>query len=102
MSAKELDEAARKVITDAGLPPYGHGLGHGLGLEIHEGPSVSSKSEDALKAGQIITIEPGVYIPGKLGIRIENDYLVTEKGCKLLSGGSKRFNIGPLRSLGIR
>jgi Xaa-Pro aminopeptidase len=102
MSVKELDETARQVITDAGLPPYGHGLGHGLGLEIHEGPSVSSKSEGILKAGQIITIEPGVYIPGKLGIRIEDDYLVTEKGCRLLSGGSKRFAIGSLRSLSTR
>jgi Xaa-Pro aminopeptidase len=102
VSVKELDEIARKVITDRGLPPYGHGLGHGLGLEIHEGPSVSSKSEGVLKAGQVITIEPGIYIPGKLGIRIEDDYLVTEKGCRLISGGSKRFAIGPLRSLGVR
>jgi Xaa-Pro aminopeptidase len=102
VSAKELDETARKVIADAGFPPYGHGLGHGLGLEIHEGPSVSSKSEAILKAGQVITIEPGVYIPGKLGIRIEDDYLVTEKGCRLLSGGSKRFAIGPLAVLNVR
>jgi Xaa-Pro aminopeptidase len=102
VSARELDEAARKVIADKVLPPYGHGLGHGLGLEVHEGPSISSKSDGVLKAGQVITIEPGIYIPGKLGIRIENDYLVTEKGCRLLSGGLGRFAIGPLRSMGVR
>jgi Xaa-Pro aminopeptidase len=101
-SVKELDEVARKVIMEKGLPPYGHGLGHGLGLEVHEGPSVSLKSDSALKAGQVITIEPGVYIPGKLGIRIENDYLITENGCKLLSGGPKRFAAGPLISLNVR
>ena len=102
VSVKELDAAARKVIADAGLPPYGHGLGHGLGLEIHEGPVVSSGSQARLKAGQVITIEPGVYIPGKLGIRIENDYLVTEKGCRLLTPGPKRFAIGPLQTLRAR
>jgi Xaa-Pro aminopeptidase len=102
VSVKELDEVARRIITDKVLPPYGHGLGHGLGLEIHEGPSVSLKSEGVLKAGQVITIEPGIYIPGKLGIRIEDDYLVTEKGCRLLSGGSKRFTAGPLAVLNVR
>jgi Xaa-Pro aminopeptidase len=101
-SAKEIDAAARKVIADAGMPPYGHGLGHGLGLEVHEGPAISVKSGAVLKAGQVITIEPGVYIPGKLGIRIENDYLVTEKGCRLLSPGPKRFAIGPLQTLRSR
>ncbi|HSV27211.1 MAG TPA: Xaa-Pro peptidase family protein [Sedimentisphaerales bacterium] len=101
-SVRELDAVARKVIADAGLPPYGHGLGHGLGLEIHEGPVVSSKSQAKLKAGQVITIEPGVYIPGRLGIRIENDYLVTENGCRLLTGGPKRYAIGPLQTLAVR
>jgi Xaa-Pro aminopeptidase len=82
---KKVDDAARKVIADAGLPVYGHGTGHGLGLEVHEGPVVSRNADGKLKAGQIITIEPGVYIPGKLGIRIEDDVLVTKTGCQVLT-----------------
>jgi Xaa-Pro aminopeptidase len=101
-SVREIDEAVRKVIMDKGLPPYGHGLGHGLGLEVHEWPTISTKSDAVLKAGQVITIEPGVYIAGRLGIRIEDDYLVTEKGCRLLSGGSDRFAVGPLVELATR
>jgi Xaa-Pro aminopeptidase len=82
----KVDAAARDVIRKtcpehsrgSGLPVYGHGTGHGLGLEVHELPVINPKSKDKLKAGQVITIEPGVYIPGKLGIRIEDDILVTE------------------------
>ncbi len=82
---KKVDAAARQVITKHDLPVYGHGTGHGLGLEVHEEPVVAAKGKGKLKAGQIITIEPGVYMPGKLGVRIENDVLVTETGCKILS-----------------
>jgi Xaa-Pro aminopeptidase len=81
----KVDTAARKVIAEHDLPVYGHGTGHGLGLEIHEGPVVAQKRKGRLKAGQVITIEPGVYIPGKLGVRIEDDILVTRNGCKILS-----------------
>ena len=102
VSVKELDEAARKAIEDEGLPPYNHGLGHGLGLEVHEGPVVSSKAKGVLKAGQVVTIEPAVYVPGRLGIRLEDDYLVTERGCKLLSGGSRRFALRRLPRLRAR
>jgi len=81
----KVDAGAKAVIEKYGLPVYGHGTGHGLGLELHEGPAVSGKVKGRLQAGQIISIEPGVYMPGKLGIRIEDDVLVTERGCKILS-----------------
>ena len=81
----KVDAAARAVIEKYSLPVYGHGTGHGLGLELHEEPAVSGKVKGKLQAGQIITIEPGVYMPSKLGIRIEDDVLVTETGCKILS-----------------
>jgi len=80
-----VDSAARNAIRSSGLPVYGHGTGHGLGLEIHELPFLKPDTKEALKAGQVITIEPGIYIPGKLGIRIEDDVLVTKTGHKILT-----------------
>jgi len=82
---KKVDAAARKVIASQGLPVYGHGTGHGLGLEVHEEPVISRDSKGKLQSGMVFTIEPGVYIPGKLGVRIEDDILVTGTGCKVLS-----------------
>jgi Xaa-Pro aminopeptidase len=82
---KKVDEAARAVLKKEGLPVYGHGTGHGLGLEVHEMPTVSAKSEGTLQAGDVTTIEPGVYMPGRLGVRIEDDVLVTQEGYILLS-----------------
>jgi Xaa-Pro aminopeptidase len=85
----QVDQAARSVIRNAGLPVYGHGTGHGLGLEIHEGPVVSKEGKGKLEAGMALTIEPGVYVPGKLGVRIEDDILVTAGGYKILSRASR-------------
>jgi Xaa-Pro aminopeptidase len=86
----EVDAASRNAIRESGLPVYGHGTGHGFGLEIHEIPFLKEGAKGRLQAGQIITIEPGVYIPGKLGVRIEDDILITDDGCELLTGACPR------------
>jgi len=86
----EVDATARNAIRESGLPVYGHGTGHGFGLEIHEIPFLKEKTKGALQAGQIITIEPGIYLPGKLGVRIEDDILITEDGCTLLTDACLR------------
>lgn len=84
--ASELDTLVRREISDAGFGEYfEHGLGHGIGLEMHEAPLLSWRNPAPLEAGQVVTIEPGVYIPGAFGIRIEDDLLVTESGAILLS-----------------
>ncbi|MFC1781722.1 M24 family metallopeptidase [Planctomycetota bacterium] len=82
---KELDAVAKEIIAKSNLPVYGHGTGHGLGIEVHELPALNSQYKGVLEAGCVVTIEPGVYIPGKLGIRMEDDVLVTENGCKILT-----------------
>jgi Xaa-Pro aminopeptidase len=84
VSIAEVDGAARNVLKKYKLPVYGHGTGHGLGLEVHESPVVSAKIKGKLRAGQVITIEPGVYMPDKLGVRIEDDVLVIKDGRKVL------------------
>ena len=86
----EIDAIARKVIEDAGLGErFGHGLGHGVGIEVHEAPRLSRRSEDVLLAGDVVTVEPGIYVPGEFGIRIEDLVVVTEEGCRNLSSRPK-------------
>jgi Xaa-Pro aminopeptidase len=93
VQAKKVDKAARDYIDKKGFGKYfGHGLGHGLGLRIHELPRISRLSEDVLEEGNVITIEPGIYIPEVGGVRIEDDFLVTKDGVEQLSHFSKDRN----------
>lgn len=90
----EVDLAARNIITDAGYGKYfTHSTGHGVGLEIHEAPTVSFKNEKLLTSGQIITIEPGIYLEGKFGVRTEDMVVVTKNGCKNLTNAPKSLII---------
>ena len=88
----DVDSAARKVLRKAGLGKYfTHSTGHGVGLEIHESPRVADGQREVLQPGMVITIEPGVYFPGKWGVRIEDMVVVTAGGCEVLTPTSKSF-----------
>jgi Xaa-Pro aminopeptidase len=89
-AGKEVDAVSRDIISAAGHGDhYGHGLGHGVGLDVHESPRLAPTSEDTLAAGNVVTVEPGVYVPGELGVRIEDLVVVTGDGREVLSGLAK-------------
>jgi Xaa-Pro aminopeptidase len=88
------DAVSREPIAAAGHGEhYGHGLGHGVGLEVHEAPRLGKTSEDVLVAGDVVTVEPGIYLPGRFGVRIEDLVVVTEDGVRNLSGTSKDLRV---------
>lgn len=92
-ACKDVDAVARGVIEEAGFGKrFGHGLGHGIGLDIHEGPRFSPISESVLKPGMVVTVEPGIYLPGWGGVRIEDDVLVTRDGHEVLTSVPKEFD----------
>jgi Xaa-Pro aminopeptidase len=89
---REVDAVAREIITAAGHGEhFGHGLGHGVGAEVHEGPRLSQRSDSTLATGQVVTVEPGVYVPGAVGVRIEDLAVVTDDGCEVLTGLPKQL-----------
>ncbi len=93
-TGKEVDEVVRTFLADAGYGKYfGHGLGHSVGLAIHEGPNLNMREERVLEPGMIVTVEPGVYLPNWGGVRVEDMVLVTEEGCEVLTQSAKEFII---------
>jgi Xaa-Pro aminopeptidase len=89
-SAAGADRVARAIIDKKFPNAFGHALGHGVGLEIHEHPTLSEKSKDVLKPGMVFSVEPGVYLPGEGGMRIEDLVLLKKEGCEVLSRSVKR------------
>jgi Xaa-Pro aminopeptidase len=91
---RELDGIARKIIEDGGHgEEFGHGLGHGVGLEVHEEPRLTPRAEGELVAGNAVTVEPGVYVPGRFGVRIEDLVVVADDGCEVLTPTSKELTV---------
>ncbi|MCS7286967.1 MAG: Xaa-Pro peptidase family protein [Anaerolineae bacterium] len=97
MRARRADSIARRVIEKAGYGPhFGHGLGHGIGLNVHEKPTVGKASGDILQSGNVITVEPGIYLPGWGGVRIEDVVLVREDGVEILTRSPKGLEFAVL------
>ena len=94
MTGRELDKCARDVIEEAGYGVnFGHSLGHGVGLEIHEYPNASPGSQRALEPGNVVTVEPGIYLPGEFGVRIEDFVVIREDGCENLTKAPKHLMV---------
>ena len=94
VAGKVIHEAGAKVIADAGYGAYfGHGFGHGLGVELHELPGAGSNSEEFLPAGTVLSAEPGIYLPGRFGVRIEDVVVITEDGCLDITNAPKELLI---------
>jgi Xaa-Pro aminopeptidase len=92
VDARDADSAARDPIARAGHGErFGHGLGHGVGLQVHEAPRLSQRSDQALEVGDVVTVEPGIYLPGRFGVRIEDLVTVTDDGCRNLSNFTKEL-----------
>lgn len=92
VTGREVDGTARKVITDAGYGPYfGHGYGHSLGLEIHEAPNCNPANDQPLPVGAVCSAEPGIYLPGKFGVRIEDVVILEENGCRNITKSPKHL-----------
>jgi Xaa-Pro aminopeptidase len=93
-TGREIDAVARSIIDAAGHGEhFGHGLGHGVGLDVHEGPRLSKQGETALAAGMVVTVEPGVYVPGAVGVRIEDLVVVTAAGAEVVSSLPKELQV---------
>lgn len=91
---REIDAAARKLITEAGYGPYfGHGFGHSLGLDIHEAPSANTRGEEPMPVGAVCSAEPGIYLPGRFGVRIEDVMILRENGCEVITKAPKALLI---------
>ena len=94
MKGREVDAVARSLIAEAGYGAhFGHGLGHGVGIEIHEGPRLHAESDTVLEPGMVITVEPGIYLPGRGGVRIEDMVVVTGEGCRNLTTAPKELKV---------
>ena len=90
MTGREADALARDIIAGYGYgEQFGHSTGHGLGMEVHEAPRLSKLSDDVLKPGMVVTVEPGIYIDGLGGVRIEDDVVITESGIHILTKSDK-------------
>jgi Xaa-Pro aminopeptidase len=99
LSAKDIDGAARDFFKSKRRgKQFSHGLGHGIGLEVHEGPTVNHRSDSDLKLGMVFTVEPGLYLPGRGGVRIEDDVQVTRDGCRVLTSAPKSLQEAVLQT----
>lgn len=91
---RDVDAVARNIITEGGYGDYfGHGLGHGVGIEIHEPPRLNTECEITLREGMVVTVEPGIYLPGRGGVRIEDLVVVTADGCDVLTQSPKELKV---------